>query len=255
MRRPRVRRVRLRRDRLVHRPRLPAVLGHEVVGTVRAVGTGVDGAPVRRPAWRSTTTPRAASAGVAGAATRRCASAFARPASTPGGSPSACASARSWSASCSSSPTAIDAITATFIEPLACVLRSQDRAGLRAGDSLLVVGAGVNGLLQIAAAHARGVEAVWVREPRRGATRARRGIRRRAPRQRARRRRDRVHAQARGDRVGGGGGGARAARSASTRRPRPTRLRSSTPPPCTSARSPLPRATRPAPPTCGPRSR
>jgi L-iditol 2-dehydrogenase len=29
-----------------------------------------------------------------------------------------------------------------------------------------VVGAGVNGLLQIAAAHARGVEAVWVREPR-----------------------------------------------------------------------------------------
>src|SRR5436305_12211213 len=34
------------------------------------------------------------------------------------------------------------------------------------GDSLLVVGAGVNGLLQIAAAHANAVEAVWVREPR-----------------------------------------------------------------------------------------
>jgi L-iditol 2-dehydrogenase len=30
----------------------------------------------------------------------------------------------------------------------------------------LVVGAGVNGLLQIAAAHASAVEAVWVREPR-----------------------------------------------------------------------------------------
>ena len=63
-------------------------------------------------------------------------------------------------------PDGLDAVTATFIEPLACVLRAQDRAGLRAGDSLLVVGAGVNGLLQIAAAHARGVEAVWVREPR-----------------------------------------------------------------------------------------
>jgi threonine dehydrogenase-like Zn-dependent dehydrogenase len=37
---------------------------------------------------------------------------------------------------------------------------------LQGGDSLLVVGAGVNGLLQIAAAHARSVEAVWVREPR-----------------------------------------------------------------------------------------
>ena len=46
------------------------------------------------------------------------------------------------------------------------MLRAQDRAGLRAGDTLLVVGAGVNGLLSIAAAHARGVDAVWVREPR-----------------------------------------------------------------------------------------
>ncbi len=63
-------------------------------------------------------------------------------------------------------PDDLDALTATFIEPLACVLRAQDRAGLRAGDSLLVVGAGANGLLQIAAARARGIEAVWVREPR-----------------------------------------------------------------------------------------
>ena len=46
------------------------------------------------------------------------------------------------------------------------MLRAQDRAGLRPGDALLVVGAGVNGLLQIAAAHVRGVEVVWVREPR-----------------------------------------------------------------------------------------
>jgi L-iditol 2-dehydrogenase len=63
-------------------------------------------------------------------------------------------------------PEGVDPIAATFIEPLACVLRAQDRAGLRPGDSLLVVGAGVNGLLTIAAAHARAVETVWVREPR-----------------------------------------------------------------------------------------
>jgi L-iditol 2-dehydrogenase len=61
-------------------------------------------------------------------------------------------------------PDGLDPVVATLIEPLACVLRAQDRAGLHAGDSLLVVGAGVNGLLQIAAAHARAVEAVWVRE-------------------------------------------------------------------------------------------
>jgi L-iditol 2-dehydrogenase len=60
----------------------------------------------------------------------------------------------------------VDAERATFVEPLACVLRAFDRAGLRAGDSLLVVGAGMSGLLAVAAAHARAVEAVWVREPR-----------------------------------------------------------------------------------------
>ena len=60
----------------------------------------------------------------------------------------------------------LDPVAATFVEPLACVLRSQHRAGLRPGESLLVVGAGANGLLQIAAARARAVEAVWVREPR-----------------------------------------------------------------------------------------
>jgi L-iditol 2-dehydrogenase len=63
-------------------------------------------------------------------------------------------------------PDELDPLAATFVEPLACVLRALDRAGLRAGDSLLVVGAGVNGLLAIVGAHARLVEAVWVREPR-----------------------------------------------------------------------------------------
>ena len=52
-------------------------------------------------------------------------------------------------------PDGLDPVAATFTEPLACVLRAQQRAGLQPGDSLLVVGAGVNGLLQIAAAHAQ----------------------------------------------------------------------------------------------------
>ena len=55
---------------------------------------------------------------------------------------------------------------AVFVEPLACALRALDRAGLEPGDSLLVVGAGTSGLLAIAAAHARAVDVVWVREPR-----------------------------------------------------------------------------------------
>jgi L-iditol 2-dehydrogenase len=59
----------------------------------------------------------------------------------------------------------LDPVAATLTEPLGCALRAQARAGIRPGDSLLVVGAGCSGLLQIAAAHAGGVEAVWVREP------------------------------------------------------------------------------------------
>jgi L-iditol 2-dehydrogenase len=58
-----------------------------------------------------------------------------------------------------------DPVLATFTEPLACALRAQRRAGVAAGDAVLVVGAGCSGLLHIAAAHASGVEAVWVREP------------------------------------------------------------------------------------------
>jgi L-iditol 2-dehydrogenase len=60
----------------------------------------------------------------------------------------------------------LGAEAATFVEPLACVLRSRDRAGVRAGDSILVVGAGVSGLLHVLAARARGSDVVWVREPR-----------------------------------------------------------------------------------------
>lgn len=60
----------------------------------------------------------------------------------------------------------LDPERATFVEPLACVLRGLDRAGLRAGDTLLVIGAGTSGLLALAAAGLRGVAAAWVREPR-----------------------------------------------------------------------------------------
>jgi L-iditol 2-dehydrogenase len=60
----------------------------------------------------------------------------------------------------------LDPERATFVEPLACVLRAFARSGLRAGDTLLVVGCGTSGLLTVAAARARGIEVVWAREPR-----------------------------------------------------------------------------------------
>jgi len=49
---------------------------------------------------------------------------------------------------------------ATFVEPLACVVKSLQRAGLKAGDRLLVIGLGVMGLLHILLARRLGAEVV-----------------------------------------------------------------------------------------------
>src|SRR4030042_77395 len=46
---------------------------------------------------------------------------------------------------------------ATFIEPLACVLRGQRKAGIKPGQSVLVIGSGISGLLHVQLARALGV--------------------------------------------------------------------------------------------------
>ena len=53
-------------------------------------------------------------------------------------------------------PPSISFDHATFIEPLACVIRSQRIAGLQAGQAVLVLGCGMSGLLQIQAAKRQG---------------------------------------------------------------------------------------------------
>jgi L-iditol 2-dehydrogenase len=59
----------------------------------------------------------------------------------------------------------LDPVAATLLDPLAAVLRAQDRTELSGEDALLVVGANATGLLHVAAALARGVETVLIREP------------------------------------------------------------------------------------------
>src|SRR3989338_5788618 len=49
---------------------------------------------------------------------------------------------------------------ATFIEPLACILRGQKRAQMETGKSVLVIGCGIAGLLHIMLAHALGASRV-----------------------------------------------------------------------------------------------
>ncbi len=45
---------------------------------------------------------------------------------------------------------------ATFVEPLGCVVRAQERAGVRPGSTVLVIGSGISGLLHIRLALALG---------------------------------------------------------------------------------------------------
>jgi L-iditol 2-dehydrogenase len=49
---------------------------------------------------------------------------------------------------------------ATFIEPLACVLRGQKMANMRSGDSVLIIGSGITGLLHLLLARATGARRV-----------------------------------------------------------------------------------------------
>jgi L-iditol 2-dehydrogenase len=144
--------------------KLPAVLGHEPVGEVVEVGADVSGVAV----GDAVALHHHAACG----ACRVCASGhetlcrqYRSTALDPGG----------YAEYVRVSPQLVgellpleglDPVVATCTEPLACALRAQDRVRLAPGDRLLIVGTGASGLLHLAAALARGVERVWVVEPR-----------------------------------------------------------------------------------------
>lgn len=71
---------------------------------------------------------------------------------------------------------AIEPATGTLIEPLACVLRGQQKVGLGLGDTVFVAGGGPIGLLHVALAKASGASVIICSEPseqrRQAATRA-----------------------------------------------------------------------------------
>jgi L-iditol 2-dehydrogenase len=145
--------------------RLPAVLGHELAGTVRAVGEGVSSVAIGDRVTIHHHVPCGEC--------RRCrrghetmCERFRATGLDPGGFAERLRVPAELVPELLVLPDGLDPVAATFVEPLACVLRALHRTGVQAGDSLLVVGAGINGLLTIAAAHARAVDAVWVREPR-----------------------------------------------------------------------------------------
>jgi len=62
-------------------------------------------------------------------------------------------------------PDGVSDLAGTLIEPLACVVRGQARAGIGPGDPVVVIGAGSMGLLEILAARALGASVIVI-EPR-----------------------------------------------------------------------------------------
>jgi len=57
-------------------------------------------------------------------------------------------------------PDAMSFDEGSFIEPLACVVRAQRFARVRAGQTVLVIGSGISGLLHIQLARARGADRI-----------------------------------------------------------------------------------------------
>src|SRR5205807_453590 len=127
--------------------KVPTVLGHELAGVVRAVGdgaAGADGSPIELGA--RVAIHHHAPCGEC----RRCrrghetlCERFRATGIDPGGFAEQVRISGELTAELLAIPEHLDPLTATFIEPLGCVLRAQYRAGLRSGDSLLVVGTGV----------------------------------------------------------------------------------------------------------------
>ena len=144
--------------------KLPAVLGHEVVGEVLSAGEGVDGVALGDRVVIHHHVPCGDC--------RRCRrghETLCEQYRSTGLDPGGFAEQVLLSAPLVGELLALgglDPLAGTFVEPLGCVLRAFGRAGLCADDELLVVGCGSNGLLAVAAARAQGVSSVFVSEPR-----------------------------------------------------------------------------------------
>lgn len=145
-------------------PRAPVVLGHEPVGTVAEAGEGTQFAIGTRvfvhhhvPCFRCS---------VCRAGRHTLCDTFKATHIDPGGlaefirvpKDNVCADVLEL-------PDAMDDVTGTLIEPVACIVRGQRQAGVGPGSRVAVVGAGSMGLIQIQVARALGASVVVALEP------------------------------------------------------------------------------------------
>jgi len=62
-------------------------------------------------------------------------------------------------------PDSLSDAAATLIEPIGCIIRGIDRSGLAAGDTVAILGAGINGILLAMLSRLRGARRIFVSDP------------------------------------------------------------------------------------------
>jgi L-iditol 2-dehydrogenase len=144
----------------------PTVLGHEPVGTVAAVGAGVEHLAVGQRVFVHHHAPCMQCAECARRLWSSCA-VWRQNQLDPGGfAEYALVKAGSVARDVLPLPASLSDEVATFIEPVACCLRALDKARTGQDDTVLLIGLGAMGLLLGQLATLRGVRAVLGSDPR-----------------------------------------------------------------------------------------
>jgi len=143
------------------RPKAPLVLGHEVAGIVEEVGEGVAGFAPGQPVVATHHVPcnrcRYCLTDRPGACDLLHSTRF-----DPGGfAEFVRLSAVHVDRGTLHLPGGVSLEAGSFVEPLACVVRGQRLAGLRAGDSVAILGSGISGLLHLLLARASGAGRIF----------------------------------------------------------------------------------------------
>jgi L-iditol 2-dehydrogenase len=147
------------------KPRAPLYPGHEPVGTVVSVGEGVEQfAPGQRVFFHHHVPCMTCHFCQRGSFSQ-CAT-FRRTRLYPGGlAEYVRVPAQNVQLDVLPLPDGLSFETATLIEPLACCIRGIQRANIRSGDRVLVLGAGSNGLMLAQLAQQRGAIRVMISDP------------------------------------------------------------------------------------------
>jgi L-iditol 2-dehydrogenase len=147
------------------RPRAPLYPGHEPVGVVVAVGAGVERFQVGERVFLHHHVPCMTCHYCRRGAFSQCRT-FRATRLDPGGLAEYIrVPAPNVNLDVLALPATLSFEAATLIEPLACCIRGIERAMLRAGDSVLVLGAGSNGIMLSQLARLRGALRVIVVDP------------------------------------------------------------------------------------------